>query len=464
MASGEPLESGWLDDAVRGGAEFADLRVLRVQRTSLELKDGELKEAVEGEEVGFGLRVLVDGSWGFASANSLAPEVGHEAVRKALSLARASTGRAGEPIKVAPVPILEEREVWEPKVNPRDITIDDKLELLKEMEKAARSAKHLATVTTAYTDGSRIVELHTTEGTHLVSGLTRIIAIANLTGRKEGVMSSFRVRVGGVGGFEILRDGDPIARTRDAARSLETLLDAGRPPSGRMPAIADPDMAGVLVHEAFGHACEADLVLAGESILDGRLGETLGAENVTIYDDPCIPEAFGSFPYDDEGMKGCRKVLMQDGVLTSFIHSRETAARLGHEPNGGARAQDNSSRPLVRMSNTCLEGGDMSLEELLEDVSNGIYLKGTRGGQVDVAKGTFQFGAQEAFLVKDGEITEPVRDVALMGSILETIKNVDGVGKDFRLASPGFCGKGQLVPVGDGGPHVRFQDAVVGGG
>jgi TldD protein len=231
-----------------------------------------------------------------------------------------------------------------------------------------------------------------------------------------------------------------------------------------MTAIVDPDMTGVLVHEAFGHASEADLVLAGESILDGRLGEKLGADGVTIFDDPGMDGGFGSFPYDDEGVPGTRKVLMEDGVLTSFIHSRETAGRLGQEPNGAARAQDHSSRPLVRMSNTCMEAGDMSQEEIFETVKEGIYLKGTRGGEVDPAKGTFQFGAQEAFLVENGEVSRPLRDVALMGSILETLLNVDGIGKDFTLASPGFCGKGQTVPVCDGGPHVRFLDAVVGGG
>jgi TldD protein len=116
------------------------------------------------------------------------------------------------------------------------------------------------------------------------------------------------------------------------------------------------------------------------------------------------------------------------------------------------------------MSNTCLEAGDLSREEIFEDIEEGIYLRGTRGGEVDVAKGTFQFGAQEAFLVQDGEVTLPLRDVALMGTIMETLLNVDGIGRDFALASPGFCGKGQTVPVCDGGPHVRIHDAVVGGG
>jgi TldD protein len=447
-----------------GGASYADLRVMRYERTMLELKDGELKEAVEGREAGFGLRVLVDGSWGFSSANSLDRDTGLGAADRAVSLARGSARRAGEPVVLAEVPVEEDTVVWEPREDPRDVAIEDKLELLRDVEAAARTAEHVATVTSGFVEGHRRLEILTSEGTHLDSGLTRVLVTANLTGRKEGVMSSFRVRVGGTGGYEVVREGDPVARTREGARSLETLLDAGKAPSGRMCAIVDPNMAGVLVHEAFGHACEADLVLAGESILDGRIGETLGAEEVTIFDDPGMSGAFGSFPYDDEGVRGGRKVLMDRGVLTSFIHSRETAGRMGQTPNGGARAQDHSSRPLVRMSNTCMAGADMSWEELLEDIKEGIYVKGTRGGQVDVAKGTFQFGAQEAFLVEDGEVTRPLRDVALMGSILETMRNVDGVGRDFQLASPGFCGKGQLVQVGDGGPHVRVRDAVVGGG
>ena len=455
---------GWLASAVEGGAGYADLRILRVERTRLELKDGELKEAVEGSEAGFGLRVLVNGSWGFASANSLEPREGEAAVQRALSLARATSARSGEPVTLAPVPVVTDQVLWSPREDPRDVSIEDKLEMLRDMEAAARTSEHLATVTTAYTEGTRRVEMLTSEGTRLVHGQTRVIAIANLTGRKEGVMSSFRTRVGGVGGFEVFRTEDPVERTTRAAGSLETLLDAGRAPGGRMTAVVDPDMTGVLVHEAFGHASEADLVLAGESILDGRLGEKLGADGVTIFDDPTIGGAFGSFPFDDEGVLASRKVLMEDGVLKCFIHSRETAGRMGQEPNGAARCQDHASRPLVRMSNTCMAAGDMSREELFEDVREGIYLKGTRGGEVDVAKGTFQFGAQEAFLVEGGQVTRPLRDVALMGSILETLMNVDGIGRDFSLASPGFCGKGQTVPVGDGGPHVRFHDAVVGGG
>ncbi len=136
---------------------------------------------------------------------------------------------------------------------------------------------------------------------------------------------------------------------------------------------------------------------------------------------------------------------------------------MGMEPNGGARAESGHVKPLVRMSNTILLGGEHTFEELIEDIKLGIYAKGTRGGQVDPARGTFQFNAQEAYLVEKGEITKPLKDVSLSGSILETLKLIDALEKESRLGSPGFCGKGQLVPVGDGGPHMRIKKIYVGG-
>jgi TldD protein len=148
--------------------------------------------------------------------------------------------------------------------------------------------------------------------------------------------------------------------------------------------------------------------------------------------------------------------------LEDYILNRETAHKLGMKSNGGARAESFTARPLVRMSNTYIETGDHSFEELLEGIDHGIYAKGTRGGQVDTAKGSFQFSAQEAYLIEKGKITTPLRDVSLSGMTLQTLNNIDAVGNDFALGDPGYCGKGQLVPVGDGGPHIRIREAVVG--
>jgi len=197
--------------------------------------------------------------------------------------------------------------------------------------------------------------------------------------------------------------------------------------------------------------------------LKSEMGRKIGSELVTIFDDPTILGAFGSFPYDDEGVKARKKMLIERGILTGFLNSRETAGEMNTEPNGSARAQSAGSPPLVRMSNTLIGNGELSFEELIEDIAHGVYLKGTRGGQVDTAKGMFQFNAAEGYLIEKGNLTYPLRDVSLSGSTLDTLNNIDALANDFKLGSPGFCGKGQLVPVCDGGPHVRIRDAVVGG-
>jgi len=227
--------------------------------------------------------------------------------------------------------------------------------------------------------------------------------------------------------------------------------------------IADPELAGVFAHEAVGHACEGDHVITGESVLQNKIGQTIGSEHVTIYDDPTYPHGWGSFKYDMEGVLARKRLLIERGILKEFITNREVAAKLGVASNGGARAQSYAFRPIVRMSNTCIATGDHTFEEMLEDIDHGIYLKGTRGGQVDPAKGTFQFSAMEAFMIEHGKITTPLLDVSLSGLTLETLKNIDAVAKDFDIHI-GYCGKeAQSVPAGDGSPHVRIRNAVVGG-
>jgi TldD protein len=174
-------------------------------------------------------------------------------------------------------------------------------------------------------------------------------------------------------------------------------------------------------------------------------------------------DAFGYYPYDAEGVNTSKNILVEDGILKSLLSSRETASQLDITPSGNARSIV-GDQPIVRMSNTYLKPGELEFDELTEDINNGIYLKGSRGGQVDTGKGVFQFNAAESFFIENGEVKNPLRDVSLSGNILEMLLKVDGVGSDFKMGV-GFCGKsGQTVPVGDGGPHVRVKEATVGGG
>ena len=267
--------------------------------------------------------------------------------------------------------------------------------------------------------------------------------------------------MGGSKGFEVLKNADIEKFGRKIGEKAVRLLSAEKAPSGKFPVVTDCELTGVFIHEALGHAAEADLILQNDSILKDKMGTQIGSDMVTIIDDASM-DAFGYYAYDAEGTKTKENVLVENGILKSLLSSRETASKLNIESSGNARSII-SEQPIVRMSNTYLKPGELKFDELIEDISDGIYLKGSRGGQVDTGKGIFQFNAAESFKIENGEIKTPLRDVSLSGDIMETLKKVNGVGSDFKM-SMGFCGKsGQTAPVGDGGPHVRIIDAMVGG-
>jgi TldD protein len=217
---------------------------------------------------------------------------------------------------------------------------------------------------------------------------------------------------------------------------------------------------GVFVHEAFGHLAEADLALSG-GVLATNLGKKIGSNLVTFYDDGTIDGAFGAFKYDDEGVPSQKTLLIKDGVVTGLMHNRETAQKFNAQPTGNARAEDFRVEPIIRMRCTYMAPRDQTIEELIEDVKSGYYFKSFRGGQANL-DGTFQVGIQEGYEIEKGEIGAPVRNASISGNTLETLHEVDAVGKDFLL-DPGRCGKGQTAFISDGGPHIRISKVVVGG-
>lgn len=452
--------------ALLSGAQYCDVRVERRFGLSLEFKDGEPREAVPGDEQGLCVRVLHKGAWGLASTNDMSRSGIERTFTSALRIARAKSAlqKAKDAVRLAPVKAENASITWKVAQNPHDISIEAKSAYLAELSRAARSVPGVKTVTAFYGDGTRSTHFLSSEGADIRTELTRSLSDVSLVVKTEKGILGNRARVGGTAGWEIHEKGDLPQKGVEAARVALALLDGEKAPSGRFPVVADPDLAGVFAHEAVGHAVEGDIVVAGDSCLEGRMGRRIGSSLLTLVDDPTIPGAFGSFPFDDEGVRGRRKVLIEKGILKGYILDRESASKLRFPPNGGARAESYGSRPLVRMSNTVIEAGDHSHEEIFEGIKFGIYAKGTRGGQVDTAKGSFQFACREAYLVENGEITRPLRNLALSGGILRTLREVVAVGKDRQVADPGYCGKGQTVPVGDGGPHIRIRSAAVGGG
>jgi TldD protein len=444
------------------GASFAEVRRETVDETRLRIEDGEMRGLISGSESGFALRVLVDGAWGFSASNELGPAAWKKALEQAMQLARAGKD-AHHRVQLADIPAVRARVHWRPKVDPQNVSLEEKRDLLTNMEQAVRAHKEISNVTTAYSDSRIEKTYHSTDGAEIVWSMVRSVAQIHFTARANGQLAGRHTRVGGTKGFELFRDEDPVAKAAAAAAATVKALGAPAAKGGRRTVVIDSELAGVFAHEAVGHAAESDLIAAGESCFKGKIGQRIGIEGLTIRDDSTLAGAFGSFPYDDNGVVGTDKLLVQDGILRDNLCDREHAGALGLRANGAARAQDYAHRPLVRMSNTLIEAGDFPEDEIFAGIKDGVFCKGSRGGQVDTARGTYLFNAQEAYRIENGQITTPLRDVSLTGDILQTLHQIDALGNRQRLGDPGYCGKGQWVPVCDGGPLVRIQDCLVGG-
>ncbi|MDD1762639.1 MAG: TldD/PmbA family protein [Methanothrix sp.] len=435
-------------------SEFYDIRVLQGSRTRIVLDNGKLEEIAEAPFEGAAVRALSHGAWGFVTSDNV-DDLGEE-----IDLARRIARKIDrqEDLELARAP-PGKSQVVAVKKDPKNLSLDEKVALLREIENAAK-VKGVSSTQAVYSEMNMLLHYKSSEGLDLESRMTRMGFFISAVAHRNGVYQTDGEGRSGVGGLEIFERQDPIALAREVGETAVALLDAGAPKGGSYPVILDQELAGVFVHEAVGHATEGDIILEGDSCLEGKLGQKIGSELVTVKDDPSLMQN-GYYPFDDEGCLAQETVLVENGTLKSFLNSRETAARLGGVPRN-ARAEG-TDRPVVRMSNTYIANGDWKLEEILEELGNGVYLAGSRGGQVSTGEGVFQFNAKRGYLVENGERTKLLRDVSLSGKILETLMHVKAVANDLKFNS-GRCGKaGQLVPVSDGSPHLLVEHATVGG-
>ncbi|MHC1566603.1 MAG: TldD/PmbA family protein [Candidatus Syntropharchaeia archaeon] len=439
--------------------DFYDIREIEGREFSIVIDNKKTEEISSRFFAGAGIRALVGGSWGFITKNlgDTYSQSLRSLVESAAKLAE-NIQRRSEKGRIKLEPEMGERKSFSLKAK-KELETEEKVEFLREVEKRARISG-IASTSVIYFESLLSMKYENSFGENCSYKVSRIGIGIHAVAKKNGVYQMAFQKRYGVGGFEIFDEWDPFSHAEKAGKIALSLLDAKKSPGGRFPVILDQELAGVFIHEALGHAVEADLVLEGDSILEGRIGDKIASELITVRDDPSLKE-FGFFPFDDEGVPGRRKTLIEEGILKSYLHSRETAHKLEGKA-GNARAQG-YSKPIVRMSNTYIENGDFSFEELLEDMGDGIYLCGSRGGQVDTGEGIFQFNAERGYIIEGGEIKTPIRDVSLSGNTLEILKNVKAVANDLRF-NPGKCGKnGQLVPVSDGSPHIFVSEAIVGG-
>ena len=455
-----------LQRAQHKGAQFADLRIVDGEQTAVEVEDGRADTISHSSVSGAGLRVLVDGAWGFAPTNKVGTSELDQCVDDAVAMARTASSSVTEPGVVAEVEPIEAQVSTSYQIAPSQVPLADRVSAVFEFEQVARAQDPTRIVNTVavYADSSARMQLANTFGTYIEYESVRCRIGVVVTAQEGDVRQRAADYQANAVGYELINDTDPDEFAGGIARRAVKLLEAAPPPAGKFEVIIDPKICGLLTHEAFGHNCEADAVWAGNSILDGKIGEFVAAPMITIIDDPTLPGANGSYQYDHEGVAAQCHVLVDNGVLQGFLHSLETAARFGTKPNGAGRAGGHKSPPQVRMSNTFIAPGDASLDEMIADIDHGLYLKGGQWGYVFTAQGQFTCNVEEAYAIEKGRLGQHYRNVNISGMTLETLQGVTAVSDDVVLRNGGTCGKGgQGVPVDTGGPHLRIAEMVVGG-
>jgi TldD protein len=453
-----------LDETVDLGASYADVRYQSYEYELVTVENKVLKSYSSRRLSGVGIRVAIKGTVGYASTSDLN--------KNSLGKTLDNAIKAAKSIKSEKKPFGETKinkfDVKLPiKTEPIDVSPEEKVSIALEANKAAWISNEIKSAITnlGLSHDSRL--FMSSEGAK-VSVETTLVGLAHESVAKvNGVMEIVPYSKSMCAGFEFIKSKDWNSFTADISELAIEAASSKTPPPGTYSVVVDPEVFGVLLHEAFGHASEGDLVFTGESVLHNKLGVKLASEFVTIIDEGTVEGGY-FYPFDDEGTKKERTVIVENGVMKSYLHDRNSALQFGVESTGNGRAQDFENIPIVRQTNTYLQPKDYRFEELLEDIDFGIYVraKGLTGGQVEPGMGTFTFNVGPSKVIRNGELVETVRGVVISGSILETLKTVDAVGKDMKIWTSffGACGKGgQRASVGLGGPHVRVRKMTVGG-
>jgi len=462
----EDLLKNLVNRALDLGARYADARFQDLRQTLIMAENGSLRSYESDRSTGIGIRVLVGGAWGIASSTVLKKADLRRKVSEAIRMAKAAK-KLSTSIQLAKVKPVEASVEVPVKRNPDDVPPDVKVKVVLEANKAAVTGADIKN------SSSRLGFLHdvrmflSSEGTKVKTDITTSGFSQLSVAAANGSMERVPEQRSQCAGYEFIEGGDWNAFAAEVSQLASKVVVAPMPPAGTYPAVLDPELIGLFLHEALGHASEGDLVATKESVLEGRLGDSIASEIVTVFDDGNIAGGY-VVPFDDEGVPKTKTTVIEKGRLRSFLLSRDTAIELGLEPTGNARAQNFEHKPIVRMTNMYMQPGDLSFEELVKDIEYGFYVRGrgSLGGQVDVGGGTFTFRAGPSYLIEKGELKHMVRAVNFAGKVLETLKTIEAVGKDFTVTTSVFggCGKdGQLAKVGDGGPHVRLGKLTIGG-
>lgn len=444
------------------GVNYGELRYHERKGLNITVRQGELEAANSTVYSGVGVRAFVEGGWGFSSTSHLDRESLKAAIRDAISGAKAANKKAARSLGEARLatgrftPEIEDPLSAHP--------FEEKLAVVRNAEAKLRTFPFIVSTLCSYRESLDHKYILTTDGARAEvmdsKPEFRLLGVAAANGERVEAYESLGV----TGGWRDLFKRQPDELVEVVAKRADALLRAQHPRGERAVVILDPGIVGLLAHEAIGHTVEADFVLAG-AITKGRLGQRVASELVTLVDSGPSQHgehAGGTILIDDEGVITEKTVVIDHGILKSYLHNRETAGMFGVRSTGNARAFEYSDEPLIRMRNTYIEPGEKTLEEMISEVQEGYLLKGPRGGQAD-ANAEFMFSVQEAYRIEKGELGELLRGAAISGQAFEVLQSVDAVSTEFRFdLGAGYCGKLQPAKVDAGGGYLRCK-AIVGG-
>lgn len=451
-----------LRSLVNRAGHWTEARYHSKRGRALMVRRSEVVEMASQRNHGVGLRVLVDGTWGFAATSDLTSGGLERALQRAEAMASALAKVKKKRVRLAEGGELARGDFLVPGYEELDaMPLEEKFRVVRESEARLRaSSDQIETASCRYTEGFEDKIIVTSDGVDARIRLVRPSLRFGATGADGQRRTNGQDSVGGTGAWECLfnnRDADVMID--QAASDAVNQLSASDAEGGRKQVILSPAMVGLLSHEAIGHTVEADFVSAG-SVAAGRIGEMVASELVTLCDSGVSEYAEGAggiVPVDDEGVVAGRTPIIENGRLVSYLHSRESAAEYDVEPTGNGRAFTYRDEPLIRMRNTYIEPGTSDLSDMIEGIDDGYFIDGPGGGQAD-ATAEFMFGATRVRRIRGGELGETVKHLAVSGNAFDVLQSVDAVSKDFQWdLGSGFCGKGQPAKVDAGGPYIRCE-------
>ncbi|MBW4698081.1 MAG: TldD/PmbA family protein [Aphanocapsa lilacina HA4352-LM1] len=441
----------------RSAVDYLEIRLERGESSSVSFRGPRLEAIDRSFELAGGIRACHRGGWSFVTFSDLGEL--ESRVAEAVSQAKLVGCETTQLAAVEPVAATVRAELGR---DPRGVSLGEKRDLLAHYNQLLLEADpRIQTTAAGLTDRFRTVWFVNTAGTVLeqerldVTGRFGVVARDGGTIRQGFEAVHSRSDFGALVGIE--------AQVLSAVERALRQLEAAPIKAGRYTAVLDPYLAGVFIHEAFGHLSEADFIYENprmQQLL--QLGKPIATPQLNVVDDGTVAGQPGTLAYDDEGVPTRRKYLIKDGVLTERLHNRETAGKLGEAPTGNARALGGTYPPIVRMTNTGILAGDTPFEAMVAGIDEGVYAVRMLGGQTNGEM--FTFAAAEGFMIRGGQIAEPVSDITLTGNVFETLKDIEAIGSDQVWLSGG-CGKGGQSPlaVAVGGPHLRIGKVVVGG-